>query len=508
MKMQILIIDLGSQYTLVIARLLREMGYRSLILSSAKANSWLKKNSPQAIILSGGSASVYEKNSPTPPKTILNKNIPLLGICYGMQWLTKQLGGKVVAQQKNREYGENEIIINNHHDLFYNLKQKKIITWASHGDSVKKLPPGFKILATATKAKTIEAIGDKKRRIWGLQFHPEVTHTQQGKAIIKNFIAHISHCQKDWQAKNIIAKIQEETRVSVSSKKSIIGFSGGIDSTVLSAILSPVLKNNLLGLTIDTGALRKNEIESIKFSAKQAGIKLKIIQAKTRFQKALTQVVDAEKKRQIFKKLYVTILEEEAKKFKADFIIQGSLATDYIESGNKGKATLIKSHHNIGNSWQLNELHPLKELFKYEIRSLAKALKLPSSIVQKQPFPGPGLFLRIVGTPITAKKLKLLKEIDFTVTNILTRKKVLPKLSQLIVALIGIKTVGIKGDKRSYAYPVVIRAVKTKDFMTVSGVDFSRQIKKEIEKAVTKHTEINRVWFDVTDKPPATTELE
>jgi len=203
MKMQILIIDLGSQYTLVIARLLREMGYRSLILSSAKANSWLKKNSPQAIILSGGSASVYEKNSPTPPKTILNKNIPLLGICYGMQWLTKQLGGKVVAQQKNREYGENEIIINNHHDLFYNLKQKKIITWASHGDSVKKLPPGFKILATATKAKTIEAIGDKKRRIWGLQFHPEVTHTQQGKAIIKNFIAHISHCQKDWQAKNI-----------------------------------------------------------------------------------------------------------------------------------------------------------------------------------------------------------------------------------------------------------------------------------------------------------------
>lgn len=504
--MQILIIDLGSQYSMIIDRALREMGYRAALLEPDKAKKWLKQNQPKAIILSGGSASVYDQNAPVPPINIFKQKIPVLGICYGMQWLVHSMGGKVFSISNNKEYGATKITVNKPNPLF-NKTKKNLTVWSSHGDSIEKLPTNFEIIATSAN-KTIEAIAYPQKKLWGIQFHPEVTHSEQGKKILENFLEQIADCQKDWQPQNTILAIQKETIQALENKKAIIGFSGGVDSTVLSAILASKLKDKLLAIAIDTGALRQNELTEIKQNAKSAGINLKIILAAKKFQKTLGKAIDAEKKRIAFKKTYVKILEQAAQKFGADFIIQGSLATDYIESGKQGKATLIKSHHNIGNKWKLRELHPLRNLFKQEVRALGKTLKLPKRIVFRQPFPGPGLFIRVVGTPSTIDKLNILKIADQQVTAILKKHKLYQKFSQVIVALIGVKTVGIKGDKRSYSYPLVIRIVKTKDFMTALGIDLPTKIKKEIEKAVTTHPQINRVWFDITDKPPATTEME
>ncbi len=504
---QILVIDLGSQYTLIIERTLRELGYRSAVLPPEQSKKWLISHKPNAIILSGGSFSVHLLDSPKPPGKILTMGIPILGICYGMQWLATELGGHVITSQDKKEYGKATIVHNKKSNLFENIKGKQIV-WASHGDSIDVLPKGFRVLAKSSNNQTIEAIGNSTRKIWGLQFHPEVTHTENGKIILQNFLKKISHCQTDWAPKDIITNIQQTVRNTIGNQKAIIGFSGGVDSSTLSAVIAPSLGKQLLAIGIDTGALRKYEIKEMKTNAKATGVNLKIINASRRFQKALRGLTHSEKKRQAFKKLYVKILEEAAKQYNAKFIIQGSLATDFIESGKVGKAVLIKSHHNIGNQWHLTEIHPFGNLFKYEVRALAQELKLPKSISERQPFPGPGLFIRIVGTPVTLPKLAILKEADATVTKILKKRGVYKKLAQLVVGLIGVKTVGIKGDGRSYEYPILVRGVQTRDFMTVSGFDFPPKIKKEIEKTVTKHARINRVWWCSNDKPPATTELE
>ncbi len=506
----ILIIDMGSQYTLVIGRTLRELGFRSVIIPHTKAKLWLKHNKPKAIILSGGSASVYKENSPKPPKEILKIGVPILGICYGMQWLSIELGGKVVTSLDQKEYGKVKINLTAQgtRNKLFNKIIKASVVWASHGDSVEKIPNGFNILARSEDRKTITSIYHSKKKIWALQFHPEVTHTVFGKKILQNFIQDICQCDLNWQPRNIIKEIQTNVTDVVSEKNVIIGFSGGVDSTTLSAIVSPVLKNKLLAVCIDTGALRKNELIEIKKNAKAVGVKLKVIEASQQFLKAMKDLSDAEKKRGAFRKMYVSILEEEAKKHHAEFILQGSLATDYIESGKVGEATLIKSHHNIGNNWEMKEIHPLKDLFKYEVRDLAQSLKLPKTITNRQPFPGPGLYVRVIGGPPTKTNIKIVREADAIITKILQKRKIYNDISQLVVALLGIRTVGIKEDGRSYAHPIVIRTIKTEDYMTVSGVDLPVEVKNEIEKSITKHPKLNRVWFDTTDKPSGTIEFE
>lgn len=504
---QILIVDLGSQYTLVIGRTLRELGFRSAIFSPGKAQSWLKNNRPKAVILSGGSASVYEENSPRPPKNILRLNVPILGICYGMQWLAHTQGGLVVPHQENKEYGKTAVEFDTRDRLFSGAKKRSIV-WASHGDSVERVPRGCKIIARSKDTKTIAATVNPVRKIWGVQFHPEVTHTKEGKKIFVNFLQGISRCEKDWQPADLIEDIRNETARASQNKKAIIGFSGGVDSTTLSAVLSPVFRKNLLAVSIDTGALRRNELDEIANNAKSAGVNLKIVKAAGRFQKAIGKNTHSEVKRKKFKKLYGRILEEEARKFKADFIVQGSLATDIIESGSVGKADLIKSHHNIGLNLKIKELHPFRNLFKYEVRELARQLKLPGSVCTRQPFPGPGLFIRVVGEPPKKDKLDIIRWADGEVTDILKKYELYDDVSKLIVALDCNRTVGIKGDGRVYAYSVIVRAVKTMDFMTAHGIQFPAQVRKEISSVVTRHPKIVRVFFDETDKPPATTEME
>ncbi|OGI26332.1 MAG: hypothetical protein A3J76_00005, partial [Candidatus Moranbacteria bacterium RBG_13_45_13] len=495
------------QYTLVISRTLRELGFRAAVLSPGKSEGWLKNNKPKAIILSGGSASVYEENSPVPPKNILKLNIPILGICYGMQWISHKTGGLVAPHHERKEYGEAVVKFNTKNLLFRGIKNKNIV-WASHGDSVEKVPVGYKIIARSLDGKVIEAMANPAKKMWGVQFHPEVTHTKEGKKILLNFLERIAKCGKDWHPADIVDDIRNETAKAAARKHAIIGFSGGVDSTTLSAVLAPVFRKNLLAVCIDTGGLRRNELEEIKFNADAARVNLKIIKAGRRFQKAIGRQTHSELKRKRFKKLYGKILEEEAKRFEADFIVQGSLATDLIESGSAGKADLIKSHHNVGLNLKVKELHPFRNLFKYEVRELARSLKLPSSISERQPFPGPGLFIRIIGEPPKKDKLDIVRWADGEVMDILKKHKVYGEVSQLIVALDCQRTVGIKGDGRVYAYSIIVRGVKTLDFMTAEGVQFPANVRREISTVVTRHPKIVRVFFDETNKPPATTEME
>ena len=510
MKTQILIIDFGSQYTLVIGRTLRELGVRSIIVTPKKVAKYLEDNDPQAIILSGSNYSVADAGAPQFPAKILEKKVPILGICYGLHLIADYFGGQLMNHRDNKEYGPAEIhiLVKEEQDpLFKGITPSFQTVWASHGDSVKVLPKGFERLASAAN-DTIEAMSNPSEKIWGIQFHPEVTQTECGKQLLSNFVFDIADCGKDWEPSDIIGQISTEVLIEVNHRKVVMGLSGGVDSTTLGAVLAPVLKNDLLAICIDTGSFREGELEEIKKNADTIGVNFKIVDAKEAFQKEIGDCIDAEEKRKRFKKAYKSVLENEIKSFGADFIAQGTLATDIIESGAVGEAKLIKSHHNVGLEWSVPEVKPFRHLFKYEVRELAKAIGLPDSVAQRQPFPGPGLFVRIIGLTPNNENLSIVRWADHQVTEILKKHRVYPEISQLIVALIGANTVGIKGDGRVYKPSIVVRAVKTIDFMTLKGMYFPEHIAMEIIEAVTKHPEIVRVWFDATPKPPATTEME
>ncbi len=509
-RIQILVVDYGSQYTLVIGRTLRELGVRNIILPPPKVNNWLKTNTPRAVILSGSSFSVYNLDAPGLPKflNLSGKEYLILGICYGMQLLAKKLGGKVERPLKNREYGPTEAILNIKHPLFKNVREKTEV-WASHGDTVIKLPEGFSTIATSVG---IAAMSNKNNTVLGVQFHPEVINTQEGKKILQNFLT-LSDCKIDWNPKNLIHQIQKEVLAAVQKKKErsnvILGVSGGVDSTTLACILAPVLGKKLICIAIDTGGLRKNEIGELKKNTKSAGIKnLVVVKAGEKFIKNISTTIDGEEKRSKFREVYKSIFETQIAKYKAGFIVQGTLATDIIESGKAGQSAMIKTHHNVGLTWTIQDLHPLRNLFKYEVRELARVINLPKTIYERNPFPGPGLYLRVVGTPVTKEKIELVREADKTVSDILKKYNLLKNISQLIVALFGVNSVGVKGDERIYGHSLAIRAVVTVDFMTARGYYFREEIINEITNALTKHKNIVRVFFDLTPKPPATTEFE
>lgn len=503
---QILIIDFGSQYTLVISRTLRELGVRSIILAPQKVKKFLEHNDPKAIILSGSNYSVTDDDAPQFPVEILDKKVPILGICYGLHLITNYFGGELANHVHDKEYGPAEIFFKGEDALLKDLISPQKV-WASHGDSIEKLPEGFTIIATSISG-TIEAIMHPSKRIWGIQFHPEVTQTLRGKQLLSNFVFDIADCEIDWKPSDIIQQIRDEVVTEVGNKKIIMGLSGGVDSSTLVGILAPVLKNNLLAVCIDTGSFREGELEEVQRNTDAMGVNFKIVDAKELFQQEIGDCIDAEEKRKRFKKAYTTVFETEIKSFEADFIAQGTLATDIIESGAVGEAQLIKSHHNVGLIWSVPEIRPLRHLFKYEVRELAKEVGLPESVAQRQPFPGPGLFVRIVGLAPNSENLAIVRWADHKVTEILKKYGIYSDISQLIVALIGANTVGIKGDGRVYKPSIVVRAVQTVDFMTLKGMYLPEYIAMEIIETVTKHPEIVRVWFDATPKPPATTEME
>ena len=511
---QILIVDYGSQYTLVIGRTLRELGVRSVILPPNKVDEWLKDNTPKAVILSGSNWSVHNAGAPGLPKSLdaapknNSQKYLVLGICYGMQLLAHKFGGTVTKPLAHREYGPAKVTLDTTHPLFKRVS-KNTEVWASHGDTVTKLPKDF--ISIATSGGTA-AMSDKNNRVMGIQFHPEVIDTKEGKKILQNFL-NLANCKKDWSPENLIKQIQNEVldivNLDKNKKNVVLGVSGGVDSTTLAAVLAPVLNKRLVCVAIDTGGLRENEVEELKLNTKSAGVKnLVIIKAGQEFIKNIGTTIDGEEKRARFREVYQKIFKEQILKHKAGFIVQGTLATDIIESGKVGQSAMIKTHHNVGLSWEVEDLHPFRNLFKYEVRELARTLKLPKSVYERNPFPGPGLFLRVVGTPVSEENIELVREADKTVASILKKHKVLQNISQLIVALLGVNSVGVKGDERVYGHSLAVRAVQTIDFMTAKGYYFPPEVVDEITSALTKHRGIVRVFFDMTPKPPATTEFE
>jgi GMP synthase (glutamine-hydrolysing) len=511
-EIQILIVDYGSQYTLVIGRTLRELGVRSIILPPKKADAWLKNNTPKAVILSGSHLFVNREGSPGLPESmdVSGKKYPILGICYGMQLLAYQLGGTVGGSSEHREYGPAEVKLDITHPLFNDVEEHTQV-WASHGDTVTKLPKGFTSIATSGG---FAAMTNKDGTVMGIQFHPEVVDTREGKKILQNFL-NLSKCEKDWNPIDLVKQIQKEVLDVVDGTKEtkkqnvILGFSGGVDSTTLSAVLTPVLGERLICVAIDTGGVRANEFDEIKANARSAGVKnLIVIEAAEEFIKNVGTTTDGEEKRAKFREVYKRIFEEQIAKHDAGFIVQGTLATDIIESGKVGESAMIKTHHNVGLAWEVDDLHPFRNLFKYEVRELGKALELPPAVYERNPFPGPGLYLRVVGTPVTAENLEIVRQSDKAVNDILKNHSLQKNISQLIVALLGIKSVGVKGDERVYGYSLAVRAVQTVDFMTAKGYYFPEDVVNEITSSLTKHKEIVRVLFDMTPKPPATTEFE
>ena len=500
----ILIIDYGSQYTQVIARTLRELGFRSAVLTPQKADMWLDEHKPKAVILSGGDSSVTDKGAPQLPAGILERNIPMLGICYGMQLLTHESGGLVESTQSHAEYGPAEVELSDCM-LFKGIVGRQNV-WASHRDTVSKLPEGFIAIAESSQYE-YAGVANIAKNIWAVQFHPEVVDTPCGKTLLNNFLVAISSCEQDWVASDIVSEIRNKIKKKVGRKKAIVGFSGGVDSTVLSAIIAPIFGDNLLGVCIDAGHLRKDEIEEVKKHAAAANTTLKIVDVENEFLQKLKGVTDAEEKRAAFRELYKSTFEKEVADWQADFIAQGTLVTDLIESGKTGGA-MIKTHHNTELGFTAEEIAPLDYLFKYEVRALATELNLPDTVTERQPFPGPGLFVRIFGGDVTKEKLELVREADAIVRNIVTEATIEPPISQLVVALDCSKTVGVKGDSREYGYNIVVRGVRTTDYMTASGVQLPDDVRRKITAKVTQIPGISRVFYDETNKPPATTEFE
>ncbi len=508
-EIQILIVDYGSQYTLVIGRTLRELGVRSAILPPEKAIYFLSQNTPKGVILSGSHHSVHDVNAPQLPENLDLSGVkyPVLGICYGMQLLSHTLGGVVDRPLLHREYGPAMVSLDVNHPLFLGVEQQTQV-WASHGDTVKELPKGFHSIGTT---KGYAAMTDAENRILGIQFHPEVVDTKEGKKILQNFL-NICETKIDWNPTNIIKEIQKEVLDVVNTslgKNVILGLSGGVDSTTLAALLAPVLGDKLVCVAIDTGGLREGELAELKINAKSAHVSnLVVISAEDEFIKNISTTTDAQEKRGKFREVYSKIFEEQILKHNAGFMIQGTLATDIIESGEAGKSALIKTHHNVGLLWSVDDLHPFRNLFKYEVREIARTLNLPKEVYERNPFPGPGLYLRVVGVPVSKDYISLVRMADNTVTEIVKKHNLEKEISQLVVCLIGIQSVGVKGDERVYGYSLLVRAVKTIDFMTAQGYYFPENVVNEITSALTQHKEIVRVLFDMTPKPPATTEFE
>lgn len=508
----ILIIDFGSQFNQLIARRVRESHVYCRIVPPGIPMETIKSLNPEGIILSGGPSSIYEKNSPKVDKKIFDLKIPVLGICYGMQFMIHALGGSVKKAQK-REYGFAELTIKKQEGLFKSIDEKTVC-WMSHGDSIEKLPKGFSITAS-TENTTIAATENKTAGYYGLQFHPEVHHTPKGKNMLHHFLFDVCECRRTWTMKNFAKNAISEIQKSVGSRKVILGLSGGVDSSVTALLIHQAIGENLTCIFVDNGLLRKNEAEKLKKTFEQhLKIKTRFVKAGEKFLKALAKISDPEKKRKIIGKIFMDVFETEAKKIKdVEFLAQGTLYPDIIESQSAfgGPTSIIKSHHNVGGlpaKMKLKLVEPLKYLFKDEVRQLGKTLKLDDEMIWRQPFPGPGLAIRIIGE-VTRKRLSILKEVDAILLDEIRAAGYYRKLWQSFAVLLPLKSVGIMGDQRTYENIVAIRAVTSKDAMTADWARLPHKLLGKCSNRIINEVHgVNRVVFDISSKPPSTIEWE
>lgn len=512
----VIIIDFGSQYTQLIVRKVRELGFYAEILPYNTSIDIILSKKPKAIILSGGPRSVLDDNAPTIDKKIWELNLPILGICYGMQLMAKELSGKV-ASSSYKEYGLAYLEIieesnNNVDNIFEGIPQKSQV-WMSHGDLVVELPPSFQIYAS-TSTCPISAIGNSNKKFYGVQFHPEVAHTLYGKLLLKNFLEKICSLKRDWSINNYLEDTISEIKQTIGDGKVISALSGGVDSTVTAVLLNKAIPHRNFPIFVDHGLLRKDEVEEVLKSLSKLGVQVKLIDAHRQFLTALKGIKDGEKKRKIIGHEFIKILEHEAKSIPGiTHLSQGTLYPDVIESSVSvsGIAAKIKTHHNVGGlpkNMNLKLLEPLKYLFKDEVRELGKILGIPDSILFRQPFPGPGLAVRIMGE-VTQKKIKKLQLADKIVREELKKWTNYDDIWQAFPVLTGVKSVGVKGDERSFEEVLALRVVSSEDGMTANWVEIPYSILRTISDRITREVKgINRVVYDITTKPPATIEWE
>ncbi len=517
---KILILDFGSQYTQLIARRIREIGVYCEIYSCECTDEDIKQFAPNGIVLSGGPETVTSTDTPRAPQSVFHLNIPVLGICYGMQTMTEQLGGKVESSD-HREFGYAQIRARGHSQLLQGIEDHLspegfglLDVWMSHGDRVVELPEGFKLIASSDGAP-IAGIANEDKGYYALQFHPEVTHTKQGHRILSRFVLDICGCEALWTATSIIEDSIHAVRAKVGSDHVILGLSGGVDSSVVAALLHKAIGQQLTCVFVDTGLLRLHEGDQVMATfAEHMGVKVIRVNAEKRYLAALKDIQEPEQKRKIIGNLFVEIFDEEAEKLTdARWLAQGTIYPDVIESaGSKsGKAHLIKSHHNVGGlpeNMTLKLVEPLRELFKDEVRKIGLELGLPSDMVFRHPFPGPGLGVRILGE-VKKDYADLLRKADAIFIEELYRHDLYSKVSQAFAVFLPVKSVGVMGDGRRYDYVIALRAVETIDFMTARWAHLPYEFLDLVSRRIINEVAgISRVTYDISGKPPATIEWE
>ena len=513
---KVLILDFGSQFTQLIARRIRELNIYSEIHPYSISTEQIKQFNPKAIILSGGSESVIDANAPEIPKVIYNMNVPILGICYGQQALCKDFGGNILSSE-SRSYGASELKIIENSKLFAGFWQQGEThrVWMSHGDCINKLPNDFRVVAKTDQA-FYAVIEHKNKEIYGIQFHPEVSHTEDGMKILDAFLNKIAGCRKDWKMSSFIDEEVEKIRAKVGKEKVILGLSGGVDSTVVAALLAKAIGKQLHCVFIDNGLLRQNEVKEVEDNLKDNfDLQLHTIDASEKFLIALKGVVAPEEKRKIIGRVFIETFRNALQRIgNVQYLAQGTIYPDVIESAatSTGKKVTIKSHHNVGglpkNMKGLKLIEPLRLLFKDEVRILGKELNVPSAILNRHPFPGPGLGIRVIGE-VTKEKCDILRKADYIFINELKKNGFYDKIWQAYAALLPVKTVGVMGDARTYQSVCVLRAVSSVDGMTADYVDLPHDLLASVAKRIVNEVHgINRVVYDITSKPPATIEME
>ncbi|NJD61596.1 MAG: glutamine-hydrolyzing GMP synthase [Deltaproteobacteria bacterium] len=517
MEGKILILDFGSQYTMLIARRVRELKVYSEIHPYNVPVSFIREFGPAGIILSGGPASVYDENAPTVSAEVLALGIPVLGICYGMQMLAALMGGRV-AQSADREYGIANIRGEWGDPLFLGIDEFRhnmtIQVWMSHGDRIVELPKGFTSIARSGSSP-VAAMSNDEKTLYGVQFHPEVAHTPKGKEILSNFLFRVCGLSPWWTMHSFVETSIRKIREKVGEENVVLGRSGGVDSSVAAVLLHRALGDRLTCIFVNNGLLRKGEAEDVVETFRRGiGLRLEYVDASDRFLEALAGVEDPEKKRKIIGELFIRVFEEAAKKIPGGvgFLGQGTLYPDVIESVSfKGPSAVIKSHHNVGGlpeKMHLKLVEPLRELFKDEVRELGRELGLPEDILERQPFPGPGLAVRIVG-PVTAERLRMLREADAIVDEEVRAAGLYASIWQSFAVLLPIKTVGVMGDFRTYENVAAVRAVQSQDGMTADWVRLPYDLLQKISTRIINEVKgVNRVVYDVSSKPPSTIEWE